>query len=64
MKKLAGFAIRKFGKVDIWINNTGIGMGHLPIEKIDSKQAHKVMEVNFFGTFYGSRSIKKYMKNF
>jgi short-subunit dehydrogenase len=62
MKKLASFAIKKFKKVDIWINNTGIGMAHLPIEKIDSKQAHKVMEVNFFGTFNGSRSIMKYMK--
>jgi 3-hydroxybutyrate dehydrogenase len=62
MKKLADFAVKKFRKIDIWINNVGIGMGHMPIEKVDSKQAHKVMEVNFFGTFYGSRSAMKYMK--
>lgn len=62
MKKLANFAIKKFGKIDIWINNVGIGMGHMSIEKIDSKEAHRVMEVNFFGTFYGSRSAMKYMK--
>jgi short-subunit dehydrogenase len=62
MKKLADFAVKKFGKVDIWINNVGAGMAHLPIEKIDSKQAHKVMEVNFFGTFFASRSVMKYMK--
>jgi len=62
MKNLANFAVKKFGKVDIWINNAGASMAHSPIGKIDSKQAHKVMEVNFFGTFYGSRSIMKYMK--
>ena len=62
MKKLANFAIKKFGKVDIWINNAGASMGHESIEEIDSKQAHKVMEINFFGTFYGSRSAMEYMK--
>ena len=62
MQKLANFAVKKFGKIDIWINNAGANMAHSPIEKIDSKQAHNVMEVNFFGTFYGSRSAMKYMK--
>ncbi len=62
MKNLANFAMKKFGQIDIWINNVGTGMGHLPIEKVDSKQAHEVMDVNFFGTFYGSRSVMKYMK--
>jgi len=62
MKKLADFSIKKFGRIDVWINNAGVNMAHSPIEKIDSKQAHKVVEVNFFGTFYGSRSVMKYMK--
>lgn len=62
MQKLANFAVKKFGKVDVWINNAGISITHLSIEKVDSRQAHEVMEVNFFGTFYGSRSAMKYMK--
>jgi short-subunit dehydrogenase len=62
MQKLANFAVKKFGKIDIWINNAGIGMEHCEIEKIDSKQAHEVMEVNFFGTFFGSRSAMKHLK--
>lgn len=62
MKKLANFAVKKFRKVDVWINNAGTSTGHFPIEKINYKQAHKVMEVNFFGTFYGSRSAMEYMK--
>ena len=62
MQKLANFVVRKFGKIDIWINNAGANMPHSTIEKIDAKLAHKVMEVNFFGTFYGSRSAMKHMK--
>jgi glucose 1-dehydrogenase len=62
MRKLANFAIKKFGKIDIWINNAGANMPHSTIEKIDSNLAHKVMEVNFFGTFFGARSVMKYMK--
>lgn len=63
MRKLADFAVKKFKKIDIWINNAGIStQNNLPIEKINVKKAHKVMEVNFFGTFYGSRSVMKYMK--
>lgn len=63
MKRLAGFAVKKFGKIDIWINNAGIFLPYSWIEKIDSKKAHEVMEVNFFGTFYGSRVALKYMKS-
>jgi len=62
MQKLANFVVKKFGKIDIWINNAGANMPHSTIEKIDAKLAHKVMEVNFFGTFYGSRSAMKVMK--
>lgn len=62
MQRLAAFAVKKFKRIDIWINNAGIGAGHKSIEKIDSVMARKTMEVNFFGTFFGSRSAMKYMK--
>lgn len=62
MQKLADFAVKKFKKIDLWINNAGITMPYSSIEKINARQAHKVMEVNFFGTFFGARSAMKYMK--
>jgi len=62
MKRLGNFAIKKYGKIDVWINNAGITTPRSPIEDIDIKLAHKVMEVNFFGTLYGSRVAMKIMK--
>ncbi|OGE76282.1 MAG: hypothetical protein A3K06_03915 [Candidatus Doudnabacteria bacterium RIFCSPHIGHO2_01_52_17] len=62
VKGLAAFVIRKLGRIDIWINNAGIYIPRSDLEHIDTKKAHSVMEVNFFGTFYGSREALKVMK--
>jgi NAD(P)-dependent dehydrogenase (short-subunit alcohol dehydrogenase family) len=62
VKRLAGFAVKKFGRINVWVNNAGITMPHSDIEEIDAKRAHRLMEVNFFGTFYGSRAALHEMK--
>jgi short-subunit dehydrogenase len=62
MKKLADFAVKKFGKIDIWINNAGIWLPHTSIEKTDWKRAHDLIEVNFFGTVYGSLAALTQMR--
>lgn len=62
IKRLANFAVKKYGRLNIWINNAGIVLPHQEIEKIDPRLAHNVFEVNFFGTFYGSREAMKVMK--
>ena len=45
----------KFGHLDIWVNNAGIWLPHLPTEETDWKRAHDLMEVNLFGIVYGSK---------
>lgn len=62
MQRLAQFAVKKFGRIDIWVNNAGAWLPRSDIEAIDAKSAHQLMEVNFFGTFYGSRAALKVMK--
>ena len=55
LQKIVDFVKEKFGKLDIWINNAGIWLPHLPIEETDWEKAHDLMEVNLFGTVYGSK---------
>ena len=62
MGKLAELAVREFGRIDVWVNNAGIWLPHLPIEETDAERAHDLMEVNYFGTFYGSRQALIRMK--
>lgn len=52
----------KFGQVDIWINNAGIWLPHAPVEKVNWKRAHDLMEINLFGTVYGSKVALVQMK--
>ena len=53
---LADAVIDKCGRIDIWINNAGIWMPHAPIEKMDWQEVHELVEVNLFGTIYGSKA--------
>jgi len=46
---------KKFERLDIWVNNAGIWLPHVPVEEVDWKRAHDLMEVNLFGTVYGSK---------
>jgi len=55
LKNLVEITIEKFKEIDIWINNAGIWLPHLPIEETDWKRAHDLIEVNLFGTVYGSK---------
>ena len=55
LKRLADFAVKKFGRIDIWVNNAGIWLPHKPIEETDWVRAHNLIEVNLFGTVYGSK---------
>lgn len=59
---LAQAAINQFGRIDIWVNNAGIRIPHCPVEELDSARVHAMMEVNFFGTMYGSKAALMQMK--
>ncbi len=55
LNNLLKIVVEKFGEVDLWINNAGVWMPYAPIEETDWKRAHALMEVNLFGTIYGSK---------
>ncbi|MCK4589899.1 MAG: SDR family oxidoreductase [Nanoarchaeota archaeon] len=59
---LADKTLEKFGRIDIWINNAGIWLPHALIEETDWKRVHEMIEVNLFGTIYGSKFALVQMK--
>ncbi len=59
---LAEAVIKKFGRIDIWINNAGVRIPHGPIEETDWERAHDMVEINLFGTVYGSKAALIQMK--
>jgi len=59
-RQLIDETIKRFGKIDILINNAGISMRAL-FEDVDLKVIRQLMEVNFFGTVYCSKFALPYL---
>lgn len=61
-KKLVNFALRKFGKIDILINNAGI---YGPIGKLEEnnfRHWHETIKINLLGMVYCSQLVIPIMK--
>jgi NAD(P)-dependent dehydrogenase (short-subunit alcohol dehydrogenase family) len=54
---LADEAWRQFGRVDLLINNAGIGLGGKRLPDAPLDEARKVFEVNFWGVWHGCRTF-------
>jgi dehydrogenase/reductase SDR family member 7B len=61
-KQLIEATIRRFGKIDILINNAGITMRSLFDDLDDIEVIKKVMDVNFYGTVYATKFALPYIK--
>jgi short-subunit dehydrogenase len=48
-------AIERFGRVDIWINNAGVGQPFGEIRQLPPEQLATPVQTNILGTLYGSR---------
>jgi short-subunit dehydrogenase len=53
VERLARTAIERFGRIDVWINNAGVGaIG--PFERVPLADHEQVVRTNLLGTLYGS----------
>lgn len=54
VEALAEYAIRTFGRIDIWVNNAGLSAVYGPTAHIPSKIFMDVVNTNITGTYNGS----------
>lgn len=62
MKRLVDETVKKFGHIDIWINNAGIWIPHGLIEELDMARVRQMVDVNLFGTMYGTKAVLPVMR--
>ncbi len=62
LQALAQKAVAEFGRIDVWINNAGIWLEESPIEAVDIAEFRRVMDVNLFGSVFGTRVALVQMK--
>lgn len=58
---LAELTAAKFGSLDIWVNNAGIGFMMKPLLDVDPYDWDRVVAVNLSGAFYGTQVAARAM---
>lgn len=59
-RELIDQTIRKFGRLDVLINNAGISMRAL-FDEVDLQVLHRLMDTNFWGTVYCTKYALPYL---
>jgi NAD(P)-dependent dehydrogenase (short-subunit alcohol dehydrogenase family) len=54
VEALAEFAVQKFGRLDIWVNNAGLSAPYGPTAHLPSESFQSVIDTNITGTYNGS----------
>ena len=60
-ERLADIAIKKYGRLDCYINNAGFSEW-MPIDKINDKFLSNIINTNLKGAFWGSKAAAKHLR--
>lgn len=55
VRRLWDFAVGRFGKVDIWINNAGVMNDHRHTWELEPEDLHKTLQINLVGPMFGCK---------
>lgn len=62
VEALAAFTWEEHGRCDVLINNAGIGSRERRLPDVPMEEAHRIMDVNFWGVWHGCRVFGNRMK--
>ncbi|MFW5884713.1 MAG: SDR family NAD(P)-dependent oxidoreductase [Patescibacteria group bacterium] len=62
VKHLVEETANRFGKMDVIVNNAGVGSQKSILEETD-EDWEKILKINLFGVFYGTKAAANYMKD-
>ncbi|MEM1124865.1 MAG: SDR family NAD(P)-dependent oxidoreductase [Bacteroidota bacterium] len=62
MQNFAKATYDQFGRVNIVINNAGVASGKVGIREVSYEEFERIMDINFWGSIYGSKAFLPYLK--
>jgi NAD(P)-dependent dehydrogenase (short-subunit alcohol dehydrogenase family) len=61
MEAVAGEAVGRFGRLDVWVNDASVNM-FARVEEAPVDQWHRVVQTNLFGAYHGVRAALPWMR--
>lgn len=62
VKNYVDKTVEKYGRIDVFINNAGVNGDNATITEQSEKNLRFVMDVNFFGAYYGLKYVLRVMQ--
>ena len=61
LERVAAAALERFGRIDCWVNNAGVGIWGL-IDEVSEADMRQLFETNFWGVVRGSQIAVKHLR--
>mgnify|MGYP005754381445 CR=1 FL=1 len=59
--KIASVAVKKYGRIDTWVNNAGVSI-YGRLDEVSDEDHRRLFDTNFWGLVYGSLEAAKHLK--
>ncbi len=62
LQALFDFALERFGRLDLWVNNAGISLGYKPIHESAPEDISRIIDINLGGTALAMALVIPYFR--